>query len=320
MPKILMLIYLLLTSVSAYAQKTESFSFLNDVLGKTGTALTVGLIFFLYTYKNSIKLFAWIEDQTFGTRDYILTKFELLHIEVEPNRITYVLVFLSLGVSIIVIGICALLGKIGLGLFLGIILSIVGWKIPRTLVDIMVKNRIQKYSYQMTDALQLLSNGLRAGLSVPQSIGMVVDELPAPINQEFNTILQQTKIGVPLEEAFENLVQRVPTEDNQMFVSSVNILRETGGNLAEVFDTICEVIRERVALLQKIETMTAQGKFQGLIIGCMPFGLLGVFSASDPTLLGKMFGHPVGIIMFIVACVLDGIGIFLIFKIIKVKI
>lgn len=311
---------LLLLSTSVYAQSEESFSFLTDVLGKTGTALAVGLIFFLFTYKNSVKLFAWVEDQTFGTRDYILTKFELLHIEVEPNRITYALVFLSVGLSVIVVCVFALMGQIGLGLFLGAILSVVGWKIPRPIVNAMVQKRIQKYSYQMTDALQLLSNGLRAGLSVPQSIGMVVDELPAPINQEFNTILQQTKIGVPLEEAFENLVKRVPTEDNQMFVSSVNILRETGGNLAEVFDTICEVIRERVALLQKIETMTAQGKFQGLIIGCMPFGLLGVFSASDPTLLTKMFTTPVGLVFFIIACLLDAIGVFLIFKIIKIKI
>lgn len=320
MNKKLLAIFTLLFSSFAYAQADESFSFFTDVLGKTGVALAVGLLFFFFTYKNAIKLFAWVEDQTYGTRDYILTKFELLHIDVEPNRITYALVFLSLGLSVLIIGIFALMGQITLGIILGVVVSIIGWKAPRPIVDSMVNRRIKKYSYQMTDALQLLSNGLRAGLSVPQSIGMVVDELPAPINQEFNTILQQTKIGVPLEEAFDNLVKRVPTDDNQMFVSSVNILRETGGNLAEVFDTICEVIRERVKLLQKIETMTAQGKFQGLIIGCMPFGLLGVFAASDPTLLPKMFTSPVGLVLFIFACILDGLGVFMIFKIIKIKV
>lgn len=81
---------------------------------------------------------------------------------------------------------------------------------------------------QMVDALQLLSNGVRAGLSVPQAVGMIVDEMPAPISQEFNVLLQQNRIGMPLEECFENLAKRVPLEDNDMFVSAVNILRETG--------------------------------------------------------------------------------------------
>ncbi|MCT4642616.1 MAG: type II secretion system F family protein [Bacteriovoracaceae bacterium] len=312
---------LTLFPVLLFAQAKESnFNFLTDVFGKMGVAVAIGLIFFLYTYRNAVKLFDWIEDQTYGTRDYILTKLELLHIEIEPNRITYILLFMSVGLSILVIGIFALMGKIILGLFLGGVLSVIGWKSPRKIMDFLVERRIKAYSFQMTDALQLLSNGLRAGLSVPQSIGMVVDELPPPISQEFNTILQQTKIGVPLEEAFDNLVERVPTDDNQMFVSSVNILRETGGNLAEVFDTICDVIRERVKLLQKIDTMTAQGKFQGIIIGCMPFALFGVFAAGDPTLAPRMFSHPAGIVIFTAACILDFIGLFLIFKIIKIKV
>ena len=100
MNKKLLAIFTLLFSSFAYAQADESFSFFTDVLGKTGVALAVGLLFFFFTYKNAIKLFAWVEDQTYGTRDYILTKFELLHIDVEPNRITYALVFLSLGLSV----------------------------------------------------------------------------------------------------------------------------------------------------------------------------------------------------------------------------
>lgn len=116
---------------------------------------------------------------------------------------------------------------------------------------------------QLVDGLNLISSGLRAGLSLPQSMGMVVEELPQPISQEFNLVLQQNRLGIPLDEALDNLNERLSLQDLQMFVSSVSILRETGGNLPETFDTISDVIRERVRLDQKIQTFVAQGKLQG---------------------------------------------------------
>jgi len=171
----------------------------------------------------------------------------------------------------------------------------------------------------MIDALTLLSNGIRAGLSVPQAIGMVTDEMPAPVSQEFNMMLQQNKIGVPLEECFENLAERVPTEDNDMFVSAVNILRETGGNLAETFDTIVGVIRERIRLNQKIEQLTASGKFQGYVIASMPFGIGLIYYFTDPESMSRMFTHPLGIVMMIIALMFDIAGLIVIMKIVEIK-
>jgi tight adherence protein B len=172
----------------------------------------------------------------------------------------------------------------------------------------------------MVDALQLLSNGIRAGLSVPQAIGMVVAEMPVPVSQEFNVILQQNRIGVPLEECFENLAKRVPTQDNDMFVASVNILRETGGNLAETFDTIVDVIRERVRLQQKVDTYTAQGMFQGMVIGFMPYGLGFVYFLQDPKSMSLLFTTPVGWALLLFAVAFDIAGIYVILKIVKIKI
>jgi len=300
--------------------KEDEINFMNDVLGRKGLILLIFLMFFIYSYKNSIKLFNWIEDQTYGTRDYILQKCELLHIEIEPIKVTYILVFLSFGFSIIFLGLFAAIGKFLLGIFVAVIFSVIGWKSPRPFMDYLVNKRIDAYKSQMVDALQLLSNGLRAGLSLPQSLGMVVDELPNPVAQEFNSVLQQTKIGVPLEEAFENLVKRVPTQDNDMFVSSIAILKETGGNLSEVFDTIAAVIRERVRLAQKIDTYVAQGKFQGITIFCMPFALGAVFGISDPASMAPMFNTVLGLIMFSVALIFDLVGLYFIFKVVKIEV
>ncbi|MCE3012327.1 MAG: type II secretion system F family protein, partial [Proteobacteria bacterium] len=179
---------------------------------------------------------------------------------------------------------------------------------------------VKKYQDQMVDGLNLLANGIRAGLSMPQAIGMVVDELPPPISQEFNLILQQAKIGVPLEEALENLNKRVKTQDNEMFVTSVNILRETGGNLAEVFDTIVFVVRERVRLQQKIETFVAQGMFQGIVIFAMPYAQILINSVSDPEYARLMFTKPLGIIMFLLIVVFSGLGLWVIMKIVDIKV
>lgn len=322
--KNILLFFLFFFSTLGFAQeelvKESSLNIFSDVLGRRGTLLVIGIIFFLYAYKNSVKLFNWIEDQTFGTRDYILKKCELLYIEIEPQKITIGLLIMAFGFSILIFGIMAIMGKFFLGAILAGIISFVGWKAPRKIFDFLVELRIKKYTEQMVDALNLLSNGLRAGLSLPQSIGMVVDELPKPVSQEFNTILQQSKIGVPLEEALENLVKRVPTQDNEMFVTSVNILRESGGNLAEVFDTITSVIRERVRLAQKIATFTAQGMFQGATIFAMPFALTIVFYVSDPDNMSSLFTHPVGIILLGIAFTLNMIGGFVILKIVKIKV
>jgi tight adherence protein B len=294
--------------------------FVANVLGMAGVIGLVGFLFFILAYKNSIKVFAWFEDQTFGTRDYILNKCELLFYDIKSEHITYTLLSLNVILPIIIATTCAIFGKFILGVFLAIIVGVTGWKGPRPLMNYLVAKRISMYRGQMVDGLNLLSNGLRAGLSLPQSLGLVVDELPVPISQEFNLILQQNKIGVPLEDCFEDLNKRVPTEDNQMFVTSVNILRETGGNLAETFDTIAGVIRERVRLQQKIETYIAQGKFQGGMIFLMPFLMLLMFSVSDPESVAPLFNTIVGGVVLFAALGLDMIGGFLMWKVIQIKV
>ncbi|GEM_PF-179409 len=302
------------------AQTVKGVSFFLDVLGVKGVLIIIFIMIFAYTYKNSVRIFQWIDNQTYGKKNYILKKLEILHIEVDPNKITYVLIFCSFGLGILTFCTFALMGNLALGVVAGIAVLIFGWKMPGPLMDSMERRRTHAYSLQMVDALTLLGNGIRAGLSVPQSLGMVVDELPPPVSQEFNLVLQQAKIGVPLDEAFENLKKRVYTEDNEMFVTSVNILRETGGNLAETFDTIVGVIRERVRLQLKIQTYIAQGKFQAYLIASMPYLMMLMFGSGDPTYFGLLFGTIPGILVFLLICGLVAVGMWIIFKIIQIKV
>lgn len=300
----------------------EAFALL---LGKKGIMIVIGAVIFLFSYSHSVKLFQFIEDQTMGTREYILEKLERLYIrkiliwEVTPENVTMGLLLLSFGLGFSVMAVMIFVGMWQLGIILGLICGFLGWKIPKPFVDALIEKRIKEYQGQLVDALNLLGNGLRAGLSLPQSFGMVVDELNAPVSEEFRLILEQNKIGVPLEECMEDLVTRMPTPDNQMFVTSINILRETGGNLPEVFDTITEVIRERIRLQQKIDTYTAQGKVQATVISLMPTAMLLVYVASSPESMGKVFTSPMGLALILGAYVLNIIGYFTIRKVIQIK-
>lgn len=295
------------------------------ILGKKGVASVIGIVVFLFVYSHSVKLFDWIEDQTMGTREYLLEKFEQLFIrkflwwEINTANVTMGLIIMSFGFALTVLVLFTIIGQWKVGFVLSFVAGFIGWKAPRPVVDFFIEKRISLYQTQMVDALNLLGNGLRAGLSLPQSFGMVVDEMDAPVAQEFRLILEQNKVGVPLEECMENLVKRIPIPDNEMFVTSVNILRETGGNLPSVFETITEVIRERVRLQQKIDTFTNQGRVQATIISLMPTGMLLVYLASSPESMSAVFTSLYGISMLAGAYVLNIIGYFAIRKVITIK-
>ena len=288
-------------------------------LGKKGLIGVIGFVFFLLIFRYANTLFDWIERQTIGTRSFVMEKLQFLFIEIKEDHITYALLFFSFGLGSIFLLVIGILGSWVFGFIVACFFFIFGWKIPKPFLNFLVERRIKAYQNQMVDGLTLLGNGIRAGLSVNQSLGMVVDEMPNPLAQEFNLILQQKKIGLPLEECFMSLAKRVPLQDNDMFVSSVTILKETGGNLSEVFDSIVGVIRERVRLQQKVDTYTAQGMFQGMTIAFMPFAIGLIYAASDPGSMVPLFTTPLGIVMLSAALILDVIGFIIILKVVKIK-
>ncbi len=289
------------------------------ILGKKGVIGLIGLVVFAFTFKHSEELFQWIEDKTFGTRDFILNKSELLFYKIDPQKVTWTLLIFCLGGSLTFFIFFSLLANFWVGSIFAVVFMVIGWQIPKPIMNFLVERRQRKFQAQMVDGLNLVSSGLRAGLSLPQSMGMVVDELPNPIAEEFNLVLQQNRLGVSLDEALENMNTRLALDDVQMFVSSVNILRETGGNLPETFDTIADVIRERVRLQQKIQTYVAQGQTQGTILCAMPFVLLIMFTISDPENMKSMYTTGIGIGLLTVSVGLVFLGGFFMAKIIKIK-
>ncbi len=285
---------------------------------KLSGVLGFGIAVFIISYHYNKIFLDWIRFQSLGTRDYIVEKLSRMFIEIPPQKILLYLFCLSFGMGSFVF--LAFLPKLFPGIPFAIMMTIFGWKIPKPIVDYIYNKRVDKFVLQMVDALSLMSNGLKSGLSVVQSLSLVTQEMPNPIQQEFSLVLSENKLGVSLEDAFTNLSSRIKTDDVEMFVTSVNILKETGGNLAETFDTIVSTIRERIKVENKISALTAQGFYQGVFVMMIPPILAGVFYQTDPDFMRPLYTTPVGWIIIMGIILLEVVGFFVIMKIVKIDV
>lgn len=280
--------------------------------------ILLGVAVFAFSYSYSRQFLDWLRFQSLGTRDYIVDRLAVMFIEMDPNRVLLGLFVVSFGSGSLVF--LMFLPKVVPGLIFGAMVTVAGWKAPKPFVDWYYRRRVKNFVLQMVDSLSLMSNGLKSGLSIVQSLSLVTQEMPDPIKQEFNEVLRQNKIGVPLEEAFSSLGNRIRSDDVEMFVTSINILKETGGNLAETFDTIVGTIRERIKIENKIDALTTQGFYQGVFIMAIPPILGTVFYTSDPVFMRPLFTTPLGWGIVILIFLLEAVGFFVIMKIIKIDV
>ena len=198
--------------------------------------------------------------------------------------------------------------------------TIFGFFLPMLMVKYYRKRRIKKFNVQLVDALQAMANAFKAGLTFPQAIEHVSKEALPPLSQEFGLFVKEVKLGVPLEEALVNMAKRVGSDDLELVVVSTNIARQLGGNMAEMFETISTVIRERFRLEGKIDALTSQGKLQGWIVAAMPAVLGMVLNSMRPDLMEPMMNHLFGYILVTLIAIMEVLGILIIRRIVNIDI
>lgn len=263
-------------------------------------------------------LFGRFLKNTLGNRDEMLKYLDMMHVQADPVRILIIHLLATAGLGAVFF--LLLWPHTTLGLIVFVATTIGMWKIPLLYVKRQWEKRCGSFVNQMVDGLTIMANGIKAGLSVTQSMDRVVENMPNPISQEFRLALSQIRIGRSVEEALLDLGERIPKPDVQMFVTAINILKETGGNLAETFQTIVVTIRERQKVEKKIEAMTAQGIMQGLIVSMVPIGLIALFYFIDPGYISPMFTSTLGIILLLVMFVLIIIGGLAIRRVVTIKV
>ena len=158
----------------------------------------------------------------------------------------------------------------GRNIISGIIGGVVGLIIPRIYIGRQKNQRLNRFNEQLQDMLNLVVNGLRAGFSTVQAMEAVSKELPAPISDEFRRVVQEMQIGIPMDEALDNLHRRIPSDDLDLIIVAINVQREVGGNLAEILDTISFTIRERVRIKGEIRVLTSQAMYSGRFLALLP--------------------------------------------------
>lgn len=278
----------------------------------------IGLCAFGISYLWAERVLSFFHQRSLGQRTEVMQTLDKMFVEVNEKQITWIMLLSSFGLGFLFF--ILLWPHAVIGLIFGSAITVVGWSIPKFLVNALYEQRCGRFVNQMVDGLTIMANGIRSGLSIAQSMERVVENMPNPISQEFGLVLSQVRIGRSLEEALIELGERIPKPDVQMFVTAINVLKETGGNLGETFSTIVVTIRERQKVEKKIEALTAQGLMQGIIITLVPFLLLLIFEIIDPAYVRPLFTTSVGIIALLIMLILQIIGGLMIRKIVKINV
>ena len=205
--------------------------------------------------------------------------------------------------------------------------AVVGFFLPRFYVRRRQGGRLKSFNKQLPDTITLLANALRAGSSFLQAIELVVRESRPPIATEFQRVIREVNLGLPFEQALQNMVRRVKSDDLDLMVTAISIQYQVGGNLAEILDSIAYTIRERVRIKGEIQTLTAQQRISGYVVAFLPIGLASFLFIIAPSFMAPMFdpavnvgGIPTGEILIGVGLTMMFIGFMAIRKIVDIEV
>lgn len=212
----------------------------------------------------------------------------------------------------------------------GLLGVLLGSQVPGIYARFAARRRLKAFENQLSDTLNLWVNALRSGYSVLQAMEAIATELPPPVSQEFERVIQEIRLGIDVETALDNVLRRAPSEDFDLVVTAVKVQREVGGNLSEILDIISHTIRERVRIKGEIRTLTAQGRISGWIITILPVGLAIFLRGANPEYINELFirelqpelipSVPCGWLMVAIGAVMITSGGFLIQKVVDIEV
>lgn len=219
----------------------------------------------------------------------------------------------------------ALLGfavPVGGRVLLAVVLLASGYFFPLMWISRRKRARQQLFDSQLADTITLMSGALRSGYSLLQAMELVAREGTPPVSIEFDRVVREVGLGLSPEEALANLVDRMQSEDLELFVTAINVQREVGGNLVEVMETIANTIRERVKLQGTVRVLTSQQQFSGYIIALLPVGLALMLGIINPTYMLGVFSSTIfcGWTMLGCSTIMLGTGFLIIKQIVNIQV
>jgi tight adherence protein B len=250
-----------------------------------------------------------------------MTKMEILAIRLEKTGKRWPLSYFFYavgGLSVVLFGLLLLKGApillaVSVGLF-------VGAGLPHFIVGFLINRRIAKFTASFPDAIELLVRGLRSGLPVTETIGVVAKEIGGPVGEEFQKVVDRIKIGQTMEDALQESAKRMETPEFKFFCITLAIQRETGGNLSETLSNLADVLRKRGQMKLKIKAMSSESKASAYIVGSLPFIVFGLVYTVNPTYLAGFFYEERLIIAGMGGLAWMSIGVFIMAKMVNFEI
>ncbi len=195
--------------------------------------------------------------------------------------------YASLGIAVVLTALLylktdAAMLSLGIGL-------LAGAGLPHMVVGHFIKRRTNQFNAKFPDGIDLLVRGLRSGLPVTETLGVVASEVPGPVGSEFRAVVERIKIGRTMEESLQETADKLGTAEFQFFVITLAIQRETGGNLAETLSNLGDVLRKRAQMKLKIKAMSSESKASAYIVGALPFIVFGMIYWINPNYIGGFF-------------------------------
>jgi tight adherence protein B len=180
-------------------------------------------------------------------------------------------------------------GLFSLGLAAGLAIM------PLLYIKIRKQRRLNEFGQQLPFALDLMKSSLEAGHSLGRGLQVVAQEFKEPLGPEFRTILEQSRVGVPLPRALEEMLKRMPDQDLSLFVVAVKVQAQVGSSLATIIGRLAEIVRTRQRLRLQIRTLTAQSRFSGMLVGLLPIFVMIIFHLIRPSYIDLLFHDPSGV-------------------------
>lgn len=233
------------------------------------------------------------------------------------NTTSSAMLVISVGVAALLAAVTAVFVR---QMFAPFIAAAVGIGMPTLWLMRMRTVRLKRFEEMFPEALDLLSRAIRAGHAFQTAMGMVADELPAPVGPEFRKTFDQQNFGLPLRDALNELTQRIAILDVRFFVTAVLIQRDTGGNLSEILDNLAHVVRERFKIRRQVRVHTAHGRFTGYVLLALPAALAAALTFLNPDLMRLLFEERMGHMLLGGAIGLQIVGYFWIRQVIKIEV
>jgi tight adherence protein B len=228
----------------------------------------------------------------------------------------YAMICLTVGLVVM-----SLLMLRGAPLLLSLMLAMfVGIGGPHFIIGKMILRRLKKFNSNFPDAIELMVRGLRSGLPITETLGIVAAEISGPVGIEFRMVVDKMKIGRTMEAALQETADRLGTAEFQFFVITLAIQRETGGNLAETLSNLADVLRKRAQMKLKIRAMSSESKASAWIVGSLPFIVFGLVWFINPHYLGGFFVDQRLMVAGLVGLAWMSIGAFIMAKMVNFEI